>query len=50
MDELAKRFADLAEKYGPNVADAAMAAARIEAYSCLMRGFICLARQMEIYL
>ena len=35
MDELAKRFADLAEKYGPSVADAALAAARMEAYSML---------------
>lgn len=35
MDELAKRFADLAEQYGPKVADAALAAARTEAYSCL---------------
>ena len=40
MDELAKRFADLAEKYGPNVADAAMSAARVEAYSTLASGLM----------
>lgn len=33
MDELAKRFGELAEKYGPNVVDAALQAARVEAYS-----------------
>lgn len=36
MDELAKRFADLATQYGPPVGDAAMGAARVEAYSSLM--------------
>ena len=40
MDELAKRFADLAEKYGPNVADAALSAARVEAYSTLAGGLM----------
>lgn len=40
MDELAKRFADLAEKYGPAVANAALSAARIEAYSCLVGGLL----------
>lgn len=35
MDELAKRFADLANHYGPQVADAALGAARVEAYSSL---------------
>ncbi|MCX7177965.1 MAG: hypothetical protein NTX56_04075 [Proteobacteria bacterium] len=39
MDELAKRFADLAEKYGPNVVDAARGAVRIEAYSSI-QGYI----------
>jgi len=33
MDEVAKRFADLAEKYGPTVIDAAKAAVTMEAYS-----------------
>jgi len=42
MDELAKRFAELAEKYGPNVADAAMRAARMEAYSSMVSGALCL--------
>lgn len=36
MDELAKRFADLADKYGPSVVNATLEAARIEAYSTLM--------------
>ncbi len=40
MDELAKRFADLAEKYGPTVANAALNATRIEAYSCLVGGLL----------
>jgi hypothetical protein len=35
MDELAKRFAALAEQYGPKVVDAALSAARTEAYSQL---------------
>lgn len=42
MDELAKRFADLAEKYGPSVADAAKSAAQVEAYSTLVSGALCL--------
>lgn len=37
MEELAKRFADLAEKFGPRVADAAVAAARVEAWSTLVQ-------------
>ncbi len=43
MDELAKRFAELAEKYGPQVAEAAKEAARTEAYSCLSSSAIWLA-------
>ncbi len=35
MDELAKRFADAAAQYAPQVADAARAAMQIEAYSNL---------------
>lgn len=35
MDELAKQFADLAEKYGPTVINAAKGAARMEGYSTL---------------
>lgn len=42
MDELAKRFAELAEKYGPTVADAAKAAAVTEAYSTIIFGILCL--------
>jgi hypothetical protein len=36
MDEIAKRFAELAEKYGPNVVEAARQAASIEGYSTLV--------------
>lgn len=43
MDELAKRFADLAEKYGPDVAQAAKAAVRTEVYSTLVSSVIWLA-------
>ena len=39
MDQLAKSFADLAEKYGPGVADAAKGAAVTEAYSQLVSSF-----------
>ena len=42
MDELAKRFSDLAEKYAPNVVDAALSAARIEGFSQLAAGALCL--------
>ena len=40
MDELAKRFADLAEKYGSNTTDAALGAARVEAFSSLTKGVL----------
>lgn len=40
MDELAKRFADLAAQYGPAVADAAKAAARTGAFSSLVGSII----------
>lgn len=43
MDEVAKRFADLAAQYGPNVFEAAKASARMEAYSALALSFILLA-------
>lgn len=36
MDELAKKFADLAEKFSPRVLDAAKEAAKVEAYSSLV--------------
>lgn len=49
MDELAKRFADLAEKYGPTVADAAMNAVRIEVFSSLMASFIALGFACTMY-
>lgn len=39
MDELAKRFAELAEKYDPNVIHTALEAARMEAYSNLVSNF-----------
>lgn len=35
MDELAKRFAELAEKIGPQAMEAARGAVRIEAISCM---------------
>lgn len=42
MDELAKRFADLAEKYGPHVYNAAIEAARMEAYSNIRINLVCI--------
>lgn len=42
MDELAKRFAELSEKYGPKVIDATLAAARIDGYSILVSGALAL--------
>ena len=42
MDELAKRFAELAGKYGPGAVDAARSAARVEALSTLFGGLIAL--------
>jgi hypothetical protein len=43
VDELAKRFADLAEHYGPMVSNAAVEAARIEGYSILVGSLMWLA-------
>lgn len=43
MDELAKRFADLAAQYGPDVMRAALVSVRIEVYSTLVSSFIWLA-------
>lgn len=40
MDELTKRFGDLAQQYGPNVVQAALEAARVEAYSTLASSLI----------
>lgn len=40
MDELAKRFADLAAQYGPAVVSAALGAAQTEGYSCLVASLI----------
>ena len=42
MDKLAQEFADLAKQYAPAVGDAAMRAARIEAYSSLAAGALTL--------
>jgi len=36
MDELAKRVAELADKFGPKVAEAMMAAVRVEAWNSLL--------------
>lgn len=38
MDKLAEKMAELAEKFGPTVVDAALGAVRIEAYSSMMSG------------
>src|SRR3954467_12361957 len=40
MEELAKRFADLAEKVGPSALDAARGAVRVEVYSVLASSLI----------
>src|SRR3990167_10726873 len=40
MDELAKRFSDMADKYGPDVVQAALSAARVEGISRLVDGVI----------
>lgn len=40
MDQLAKQFAELADKFGPQVAEAAMSAVRVAAYSTLMNGLL----------
>lgn len=40
MDELAKRFAALADKYGPDAVEAARDAARVEAYSSITEALI----------
>lgn len=40
MDELAKRFADLANQYGPAVANAALESVRVEVYSTLVASLL----------
>lgn len=40
MDGLAKRFAELADNYGPDVVNTALNAVRMEAYSCLAGSFL----------
>lgn len=40
MDELAKRFADLAQQYGPTVIDAAKGAAVVQGYTNIMSGVV----------
>lgn len=42
MDEIAKKMAELSTQYGPTVIDAARGAVRVEAYSQLVAGGICL--------
>lgn len=42
MDKLAQQFAELADKFGPSVVEAAKGAARAEAYSQLASGALCL--------
>lgn len=42
MDDLAKKFAELADQYGPNVVDAARGAAITEAWSSLVMAIIVL--------
>lgn len=50
MDQLAQQFAALAQQYGPKVANAAMEAARVEAYSCLMSSLLWLAPAGGLFL
>lgn len=40
MDELAKHFAELAEKYGPTVYNAGLEATRIEIYSTIVAALL----------
>lgn len=40
MEELAKRFADLADKFGPDVAGAVMAAVRVAGWTELVEGLL----------
>jgi hypothetical protein len=40
MDELAKRFSELAQQYAPNVVEAALQATRVEAHSTLVGSFM----------
>lgn len=49
MDELAKRFSDLASQYAPDVVDAALNAARIEAMSAMVGGVLCFAIAYACY-
>lgn len=42
MDELAKRMMELAEKVGPDAMAAARGAVKVEAYSCMVSGVVCL--------
>ena len=42
MDEVVKKFAELAEKFGPSVVDAVLGAARVKALSTLVAGLTCL--------
>ena len=42
MDELAKKFAELSAKYGPDVVRASLEAARIEGYSMVVAGVMML--------
>lgn len=42
MDEIAKKMAELAERFGPQVIDAARGATVVEAYSSMMSSAICL--------
>lgn len=50
MDELAKKFAQLTDQYGPNVVEAARTAARTEAYSSLSSSIICVLFAVVMYL
>jgi hypothetical protein len=49
MDELAKRFADLAEKYGPSVVDTALQAARVEAWHALVFNLFGIAAALVLF-
>ena len=49
MDELAKRFAEVAAQYAPTVVNATLSAARIEALSSLMTGGMSLLVAFTLY-
>ena len=49
MDELAKRFGELADKYGPHVIEAARGAVQVEAWSTVVGGILCLCFSVGLF-